>query len=144
GHIALPPPLTDGGPPIWIGGNSAAAQRRVVEVADGWMPMAASGEMAAITRARPLEDIDTLSDWIGTVNKRRAELGRAPADVAFVPFEAELLASGDCAAFSAAVQPRLDAYAAAGVTWITVEPASRSFTDFRTDVDVLASQLIHH
>jgi hypothetical protein len=37
----------------------------------------------------------------------------------------------------------LDAYADAGVTWITVEPSSRSFTDFRTDVDVLASLLIH-
>lgn len=143
GHLALPPPLTDGGPPIWIGGNGAAAQRRVVEVADGWMPMAASGEMAAITRARPLEDVDTLSDWIGAVNKRRAEAGREPADVAFVPFEADLLASGDCAAFCAATQPRRDTYAEAGVTWITIEPASRSFTDFRTDVDVLASRLVH-
>jgi probable F420-dependent oxidoreductase len=142
GHLALPPPLTDGGPPIWIGGNGAAAQRRVVEVADGWMPMAASGEMAAITRARPLEDVDTLGEWVSEVNKRRADLGRNAADVAFVPFEADLLASGDCAAFCSATQPRLDAYAEAGVTWITVEPASRSFTDFRTDLDVLASQLV--
>jgi probable F420-dependent oxidoreductase len=143
GHVALPPPLTTGGPPIWIGGNGAAAQRRVVQVADGWMPMAASGEMATITRARPLEDVDTLAEWIANVNKRRAELGRDPADVSFVPFEADFLASGDCTAFCAAVRPRLDAYAEAGVTWITVEPASRSFTDFRTDVDVLASQLVH-
>jgi probable F420-dependent oxidoreductase len=142
GHLALPPPLTDGGPPIWIGGNGAAAQRRVVDVADGWMPMAASGEMAAITRARPLEDVETLADWIANVNKRRAELGRAAADVAFVPFEADLLASGDCAPFCAAVQPWLDAYATAGVTWITVEPASRSFTDFRTDLEMLSSQLV--
>ena len=64
GHLALPLPQTEGGPPIWIGGNGAAAQRRVVEVADGWMPMAASGEFAAITRARRLEDIATLGDWI--------------------------------------------------------------------------------
>jgi hypothetical protein len=144
GHVALPPPLTAGGPPIWIGGNGAAAQRRVVEVADGWMPMAASGEFAAITRARPLEDIDTLGDWIAVVNKRRADLGRGAADVAFVPFEADLLVGGDCGAFCAATRPRLDAYAEAGVTWITVEPASRSFTDFRTDIDVLSSGLIHH
>jgi probable F420-dependent oxidoreductase len=142
GHLALPPPLTDGGPPIWIGGNGAAAQRRVVEVADGWMPMAASGEMATITRSRPLEDVETLSDWIANVNKRRAELGREPADVAFVPFETSLLASGDCAAFCSAARPRLDAYAAAGVSWITIEPASRSFTDLRADVGVLASQLV--
>ena len=143
GHVALPPPLTDGGPPIWIGGNGAAAQRRVVEVADGWMPMAATGEMAAITRARPLEDVATLAAWITTVNDRRSELGRGTADVAFVPFEAELLTSGDCTAFTAAVRPRLEDYTGAGVTWITIEPASRSFTDFRTDLDVLASQLVH-
>jgi hypothetical protein len=40
------------------------------------------------------------------------------------------------------VQPRLDAYAEAGVTWITIEPASRSFTDFHIDIDMLSSQLI--
>jgi probable F420-dependent oxidoreductase len=143
GHIALPPPMTTNGPPIWIGGNGAAAQRRVVEVADGWMPMAASGELAKTTGMRPLADIETLGDWIATVNKRRADAGREPADVAFVPFEAQLLVSGDCAAFCAAVQPRIEAYAEAGVTWLTVEPASRSFNDFRTDVDVLSSHLIN-
>jgi probable F420-dependent oxidoreductase len=143
GHLALPLPQTKGGPPIWIGGNGAAAQRRVVEVADGWMPMAASGEFAAITRARPLEDIATLGDWIAQVNKRRAELGRDAADVAFVPFEAARLASGDSQAFCTAIEPQLDAYADAGVTWITVEPASRSLTDFRADIDSLASRLVH-
>jgi len=112
-------------------------------VADGWMPMAASGEMAAITRARPLEDIATLGDWIARVNEGRAELGRVAADVAFMPFETPLLASGDCQAFCTAVGPRLDAYADAGVTWITIEPASRSLTDFRTDIDMIATNLVH-
>jgi hypothetical protein len=37
----------------------------------------------------------------------------------------------------------LAGYADAGVTWITVEPASRSWRDFRTDVDVIATKLIH-
>jgi hypothetical protein len=105
--------------------------------------MAASGEMAAITRARPLEDIATLGDWIAGVNKARAELGRGAADVSFVPFEAALLASGDSDAFCSAVGPKLDAYADAGVTWITVEPASRSLTDFRADIDALAARLVH-
>ena len=57
-------------------------------------------------------------------------------------FEADLLASGDCTKFCAALRPRLDGYAEAGVTWVTVEPASRSFGDFRADIDVLANQLI--
>src|ERR1700727_1260456 len=128
GHVARPPPLTTGGPPVWIGGNGVAAQRRAVKVADGWMPMAASGEMAAITRARPLEDVETLGEWIAKVNKGRAEAGRHAAEVAFVPFEADLLASGDCERFCAAVQPRLNAYAEAAVTWITIEPARRRLT----------------
>jgi len=142
GHIALPLPSTPGGPPIWIGGNGAAARRRVVDIADGWMPMAASGEMAAITRSQPLEDIDTLTEWIAAVNKRRADRGRGPADVSFVPFESGSLVSGDCAPFCSALGAQLDAYADAGVTWITIEPASRSFSDFRTDVELIASQLI--
>jgi probable F420-dependent oxidoreductase len=142
GHEALPLPLTPGGPPIWIGGNSPAAQRRVVEAADGWLPMGQSAEMAAITRTPPLEDVATLSDWVNGVNRRRAERGRGPADVSFVPFEAALLSSGDCNAFCSAVTSQLSAYADAGVTWITVEPASRSFADFRADIDVLGSKLV--
>lgn len=63
--------------------------------------------------------------------------------MSFVPFEADLLTGGDCQAFCSAVRPNLDAYADAGVTWITIEPASRSFSDFRTDIEALAAQLIH-
>jgi probable F420-dependent oxidoreductase len=138
GHLALPLPSTPGGPPIWIGGNGAAARRRVIEHADGWIPMAASGEMATITRARPLEDVKVLGDWIADVNTRRAERGRGPAEVAFMPFEAGRFADG-AAAFCTAVRPRLAEYAEAGVNWITVEPASRNATDFRADVETLSS-----
>lgn len=142
GHLAMPLPATPGGPPIWIGGNGAAARRRVVEVADGWLPMASAGEMSTITGARPLTDLATLGTWIADVNGRRAEHGRGPADVAFVPFEAALLAGGGVNSFCSELRPRLDAYDAAGVTWITVEPVSRSVEDLRADLDVMASKLI--
>jgi probable F420-dependent oxidoreductase len=141
-HVALPLPVTAGGPPIWIGGNSKAAQRRVVDTADGWIPMGQSAEMAAITRTPPLEDVDRLATLISGINGRRADVGRDPADVSFVPFEADRLVSGDCHDFIDAVKPRLNDYADAGVTWITVEPASRSFTDFRADIGLIASELL--
>jgi probable F420-dependent oxidoreductase len=141
-HVALPLPTTVGGPPIWIGGNSKAAQRRVVEVADGWMPMGQSAKTAAITRSPALEDIARLGELIAGVNDRRADLGRGPSDVSFVPFEAEELLRAGAADFVAAVKPRVQHYADAGVTWITVEPASRSFSDFGTDIAVLAHELI--
>jgi probable F420-dependent oxidoreductase len=142
GHVALPLPVTPAGPPIWIGGNSAAAQRRVVDVADGWMPMGQSVQMAAITRSPALEDITRLSGLISAVNTRRRDFGRGPADVSFVPFEADRLTSGDCTRFVEAVRPRLPDYAEAGVSWLTVEPASRSFSDFRADIELLANGLI--
>ncbi|MDT5137187.1 MAG: hypothetical protein QOD58_1449 [Mycobacterium sp.] len=141
-HLALPLPATAGGPPIWIGGNSKAAQRRVVDTADGWIPMGQSAETAAITRTPPLEDIARLASLIEEVNQRRVELGRPPADVSFVPFEASQLVSGNCGNFIESVQPRLKEYADAGVTWITVEPASRSFADFRNDIELMANELV--
>lgn len=141
-HVSLPPPTQPGGPPIWIGGNSGAARRRAVEVADGWMPLAQSAQMAAITRTPPLEDLETLRGLIAEQNQRRSEQGRGATDISFVPFEAELLRAG-AAEFCSAVAPRLDDYAEAGVTWLTVEPASRSFEDLKRDITVIAEQLVH-
>lgn len=34
-----PRPPAEGGPPIWVGGNSGAAIRRAVDFGDGWTPM---------------------------------------------------------------------------------------------------------
>ncbi|GAA1970504.1 LLM class F420-dependent oxidoreductase [Nocardioides panacihumi] len=141
GHESLPLPQQAGGPPIWIGGNSKAARRRVVELADGWMPIAQSAEMAAITRTPPLEDLASLRTLIAEQNDRRAALGRAPMDVSFVPFEKDLLRT-DADAFCAALAPRLDEYADAGVTWLTIEPASRSYDDFKRDVTLMSERLI--
>ena len=51
--MALPKPVQD--PiPIWIGGNSKAARRRVVERAQGWMPMIGPAELAKTTQTPTL------------------------------------------------------------------------------------------
>lgn len=36
GMVLSPPPMTPGGPPVWIGGNSDAGIARAVRVGDGW------------------------------------------------------------------------------------------------------------
>jgi probable F420-dependent oxidoreductase len=142
GHQMLPAPSQAGGPPIWIGGNSAAARRRAVTLGEGWLPMGQSRELAAITGTPPLETIAELGDLVTDMQRKRAEAGAPPLDVSLAPFEAGLLRRGGADDFAHAVRMMLDAYAEAGVTWITVEPASRSLDAFRRDVGRIGELLI--
>jgi len=55
GQLFSPKPVADDGPPIWIGGNSPAAKRRLIEHGAGWHPLALSpaelGEALPILKA---------------------------------------------------------------------------------------------
>lgn len=70
--------------PIWIGGNSARARRRVAATADGWIPFAAPAPLARTTRTRPLETIDDLVPLLDHLWRCVDEAGRdrAAVDVA--------------------------------------------------------------
>lgn len=86
GHTALPAPVQRPHPPIWIGGNSRRALRRVVRHGDGWIPLYAPAAFARFVRSAPLEtpaDLRARLDW---VRRHAAETGgRPPADVMIGP-----------------------------------------------------------
>jgi probable F420-dependent oxidoreductase len=42
GQLFSPKPVNNDGPPIWIGGNSAAAKKRLINYGTGWHPLALS------------------------------------------------------------------------------------------------------
>jgi probable F420-dependent oxidoreductase len=82
-NLALPRPLQDPHPPIWIGGNSRRAIRRAVELADGWAPMPNSTQTAARRRTPALESMADLAARIDYAATHAAAVGRhSPLTVA--------------------------------------------------------------
>lgn len=66
--ICDPAPLQAGGPPIWIGGHSAPALRRVARLGDGWHPVGA-------TAASPLPP-EEVRQKLGEIERMMTDAGR--------------------------------------------------------------------
>jgi probable F420-dependent oxidoreductase len=63
-----PRPVQPGGPPLWVGGASAAAKRRAGRLGDGWVPIWVSP--------------DRFAEGIAEVRRHAEEAGRDPAAIA--------------------------------------------------------------
>jgi len=86
GNTALPRPVQQPRPPVWIGGNSKTAIRRAVTLADGWMPMPAPAKFAERVHSAPLASLDDLATRLQFARDVARECGRtAPLDVMFMP-----------------------------------------------------------
>lgn len=55
GPMWLQPPIQRPHPPVWIGGNSHAALRRVVKYGQGWSPVIAPAAMASSIRTASID-----------------------------------------------------------------------------------------
>jgi len=63
-------PYRDGGPPIYVGGNSAPALRRAGRIADGWLGMEIF--------------VDEIADARTALHKAAADAGRDPASIEMI------------------------------------------------------------
>ncbi|MGV0814113.1 TIGR03619 family F420-dependent LLM class oxidoreductase [Mycolicibacterium boenickei] len=81
GPVWLQRPAQRPHPPIWIGGNGAAAIRRVVEHGDGWMPIIAGPGMAAAMRTAAIENSEQFGTAVRRLRNRLADAGRDPSSV---------------------------------------------------------------
>lgn len=107
-------------PPIWIGGNSAAARQRVADKGDGWAPFPAPPTIAATARTAGLWTPDDLRVALDDLRARVDAAGRdfvelditfachAGGDVASSTFNADEHIAG------------LHELADLGVTWIQI------------------------
>ena len=119
---AQPRPVSRPHPPLWIGGNSKLTMRRVVDAAQGWMPMPNPRRTVRAGRTAPLETIDDLlalrrylDDYAGT--RGRTE----PIDV--------VCSLRDAPTTHAALVDHLGDLTRAGVTWVTVNGEGRSVSE---------------
>ena len=69
-----PKPVQRPGPPIWIGGEGAAARRRAAELGDGWYPTIRNP-------AEPLDDPVRFSAALADVHRLARVAGRDPATI---------------------------------------------------------------
>jgi probable F420-dependent oxidoreductase len=119
GITAHPRPVSHPHPPIWIGGNTAAARRRVTTHGDGWCPFPAPAMLAQTARTAEMTS-ETLGDGIDDLRRRLEAAGRDPSSVDISFTNAEGGSPGDDAFDSDAYLDEVENLAASGVTWLQV------------------------
>jgi probable F420-dependent oxidoreductase len=120
GITAHPRPLSQPHPPIWIGGNTAAARRRVASFGDGWCPFPAPAVLAQTARTTSMETNDELKAGIEDLWRRCDAVGRDPAALD-VTFSNNVGGSAGSDDFNAdEYLEGIGKLAALGVTWVQV------------------------
>ncbi|WP_419993152.1 TIGR03619 family F420-dependent LLM class oxidoreductase [Streptomyces boninensis] len=111
--------------PVWIGGNSKRAIRRVVDLGDGWLPMPAPAKASGTLRTPGIESLDDLRARLGYLREYAASAGRTdPIDVTFMPRSLNMFSGADIDAD--AVVEDLTEQSAAGVTGVTLTLPART------------------
>lgn len=124
GELWLQQPTQRPHPPIWIGGNSKAALRRVVEHGTGWMPIIAPATMASAIRTAAIEDARQFGAALEELRTRLSDAGRdaSALDVQVVATHFDI----DDAAALNAVQAELAELENHGANWAVAHPAVAS------------------
>jgi probable F420-dependent oxidoreductase len=142
GITAHPRPVSDPHPPIWVGGNTGAARRRVADKGDGWCPFAAPPALAQTARTASLDSVDALAEGIDDLRRRLDAAGRdaATVDIVFGNIEGGNPSEDD---FSAdAYLAGLDRLAKLGVTWVQVGVPGDSLAHALEVIDKFKKQVI--
>ena len=81
GELNLDAPIQKPHPPLWIGGNSVATLRRVVEHGSGWSAVIAPASMASSVRTAAIEGVDDFSRAVDKLRVMLTASGRDPNSV---------------------------------------------------------------
>jgi probable F420-dependent oxidoreductase len=112
--------------PIWIGGNSKLARRRVAAVGDGWTPFFAPAMLSGTAKTPVLENVDQLAAMLDELWQYCDEAGRSRDDID-VQFGLPTRGTPGTKDFDVAGHlADLDELAQLGVTWTGVGVSGES------------------
>ncbi len=136
--IARPRPVQD--PiPIWIGGNSKLARRRVAERAQGWMPLLIPPGAEATVRSPGMQGLKQLAEYVAEMQETASERG-VVLDVTYPYHDSDIRRrpEKDGARHD-------DAFAdlqEAGVTWVVVSGPAHSWAATRDFLQAFGERYI--
>ncbi|GAC1636502.1 MAG: LLM class F420-dependent oxidoreductase [Mycobacterium sp.] len=143
GITAHPRPVSKPHPPIWIGGNTAAARQRVTTYGQGWCPFPAAAVLAQTARTAAM-DSEGLAAGVDDLRRRFDAAGRdfSGIDVSFTNADGGSPASDD---FNADVYlGGLEKLAAVGVTWVQVGLPGDNLTHVLETIERFGDTVIVH
>ena len=142
GITAHPRPVSDPHPPIWIGGNTAAARQRVATFGDGWCPFPAPAVLAQTARTAALDSVDALAAGIADLRRRcdAAERDWSGIDITFSNLGGG--SPGDEDFNADAYLSGLEKLAAVGVTWVQVQVPGDSLAHAVDALEAFGSSVI--
>lgn len=142
GITAHPRPVSRPHPPIWIGGNTAAARARVARHGDGWCPFAATPGLAQTAGTAAIDSVEKLAAGIADLRARVAAADRDPdaVDIVFTNFDGGN--PGDDGFDAEAYLAGVAKLAALGVTWLHVTLPGDSLAHALETVESFGSSVI--
>ncbi|MCW2516669.1 MAG: putative F420-dependent oxidoreductase, Rv2161c family [Mycobacterium sp.] len=135
GITAHPLPVSRPHPPIWIGGNTAAARRRVVEYGDGWCPFPAPAVLAQTARTAAMDSLDALGAGIDDLRRRCDAVDRDPSTLDITFTNADGGTPSDDAFNADEFLSGVEKLAALGVTWVQVQVPGDSLAHTLETID---------
>jgi probable F420-dependent oxidoreductase len=146
GNVMLPRPVQAPRPPLWIGGNSRRAMRRVAELADGWIPMPTTGMADSTVSARlktaSIASVAVLAERIAELRQMFADAGRDTAPtIAFTP-PSLLMTRSTGPIPPAQLVDEAGELAAAGVSQLTLSFPGRTRRDLLAAMEAFAADVM--
>lgn len=133
GEMRLQRPIQRPHPPVWIGGNSAAARRRVTQFGSGWCPVIAGPGVSDAIRTPTINDVEALGNAVEALGGQLAGAGRSLSEIE-IQVEAPDVDLEDAASVARWHQD-VDRLREAGVTSLCVHADARSLSAAEEFID---------